>query len=585
MPNPVIRSQAISIGELLRLGSFKPARVQRDYCWTENQQGALLQDLISAFGEFGLDPELEPDTDAGTDLYTDAAFDIPDYNRELEVTEPYVFVGTVVLHQADKHFDIYDGLQRLTTFTVFFAVLRDLMEAERKHPVNQLLADQAGISRLSLSMKHNTLEADILAPGRTAKRHRPHPQLTEASHCLRTCVNTARSMLKGWSARRLAAFATFLAEGAIVTVTRISDRRMSAKAFVSINSGGLPLKPEEIVKGQLIDLTSALTDADEQAKRVLSVWNGIQDDLGPAGFDDFLRSVDFIERRMPQSSDYSIQLMEHIRRQYPGQAGVRWATDRLLQYRSAFKWIHEENNAEIADGVHASLRRLQLLKWDQWRAFAMLIKMKSKPVELASRIDALDRICFALTVSTPDPRRLAEMMGRRVERFARGNWQKMAGFTFTTAQNERLIRNLSGPITESPRRSTIMRWVEAAMHGDRVPRYLVDTRSSVEHVYARNPENNWMAFENGLEFNELATLREMIGNLCVLPQDDLGNAPFDEKRKAYARFRSRFANEIAKHKTWTPDSVRERTRKITEATLKFLALEITPERLAITQQS
>ena len=59
----------------------------------------------------------------------------------------------------------------------------------------------------------------------------------------------------------------------------------------------------------------------------------------------------------------------------------------------------------------------------------------------------------------------------------------------------------------------VMRWIEAAMHGDRVPRYLVDGRSSVEHVYPRNPENNWTAFENGLEFNELATLREMIGSM------------------------------------------------------------------------
>ncbi len=251
---------------------------------------------------------------------------------------------------------------------------------------------------------------------------------------------------------------------------------MAGKAFVSINSGGLPLKPEEIVKGQLIDLTSALPDADDQARRVLNVWDGIQDDLGPEAFDAFLRSVDFIERRMPQSSDYSIQLMEHIRRQYPGQAGVRWATDLLLQYRSAFRWIREENNAEIADGVHASLRRLQLLKWDRWRAYAMLLRMKSNPADLHNRIDTLDRICFALTVSMPDPRRLAEMMGRRIERFARGSFGKQAGFTFTTAQNERLIRNLSGPITESPRRSTIMRWIEAAMHGERVPRSRSDGR-------------------------------------------------------------------------------------------------------------
>jgi hypothetical protein len=575
MPNPVIRSEAVSIGDLLKLGTFRPARVQRDYCWMEHQQASLLEDLISAFGEFNLDPEVEADNlPDGRELPHHPAMDLPEIDLELEQTQPYVFVGTVVVHQTDQHLDIYDGLQRLTTFTVFFAVLRDLLEADRKHPVHAMLANEAGIWRLNLMMKHNTLESDILAPGRTAKRHRPHPQLTEASHRLRTCVNTSRAMFKGWGRDRIVAFTKFLSENTVVTVTQISDRRIAAKAFVSINSGGLPLKPEEIVKGQLIDLTSPLPDADEAAKRILNIWNDIQDDLGPEGFDSFLRSVDFIERRMPQSSDYSIQLMEHIRRYYPGQQGVRWASDLLLQYRSAYKWVHEENNAEIADGVHASLRRLQLLKWDQWRAYAMLLRMRSRPGDLAARIDALDRICFALTVSTPDPRRLAEMMGRRVERFAKGTFGRQAGFPFTQAQYERLVRNLSGPITESPRRSTIMRWIEAAMHGDRVPRYIVDIRSSVEHVYPRNPEGNWTAFEDGLEFNELMTIREMTGNLCVLPQDELGNAPFEEKRKAYSRFRSRFSNEIAKSKLWTPDSVRDRTRRITDATLKFLNLEV-----------
>ena len=95
---------------------------------------------------------------------------------------------------------------------------------------------------------------------------------------------TARAMFKNWSVERLSAFAAFLAEGSVITVTRISDRRMAAKAFVSINSGGLPLKPEEIVKGQLIDLTSTLPDADDQAKRTLGAWNDIQEDPGEDGF-------------------------------------------------------------------------------------------------------------------------------------------------------------------------------------------------------------------------------------------------------------------------------------------------------------
>jgi hypothetical protein len=576
LPNPVIRSQTISIGELLRLGSFQPARVQRDYCWTEHQQAALLNDLIASFGEFGLDPDSEPDAEPQEprDGAGDLPFEMADYDREMEATAPYCFVGTVVLHQGDERWDIYDGLQRVTTFSVYFAVLRDLLQAERGDPVHTLLSNEDGIWRLNLHMKHNTLEADILAPGRTAKRHRPHPNLSEASERLRDCVAVARARFQGWSKERLKAFVDFLSRAVLVTVTRITDRRIAAKAFVSINSGGMPLKPEEIVKGQLIDLTSALPDADDAAARIMFVWRSLQDDLGKQKFDEFLRSVDFIERRQPQSSDYAIQLMEHIRRRYPGQQGVRWATDMLLQYRSAFRWIYEASNAEMAEGVHASLRRLQMLKWDQWRAYAMLIKIKSRPTDIDSRIDTLDRVCFALTVSTPDQRRLSEMMGRRVERFAKGTFGKQGGFTFSQAQNERLIRNLSSPITDGPRRSTIMRWIEAAAHGDRVPRYLIDTRSSVEHIYPRNPENNWKLFEAGLEFNQLATLREMIGNLCVLPQDELGNVSFEDKRKAYAKLRARFAAEAAKSKSWMPETVQARTRKLTDFTIRFLDLDI-----------
>ncbi len=575
MPNPVIRSQTVSIGDLLRLGSFQPARVQRDYCWTEHQQAALLEDLIASFGEFGLDPEGDTEDVDTSEPATDTPFEMSDYDRDLEVTAPFTFVGTVVLHPGAERFDIYDGLQRLTTFTVIFAVLRDLLEAEKSHPIHALLQTEIGLWRLNLLMKHNTLEADILAHGRTAKRHRPHPMLTDASERLRECVAVARGMFSGWSKTRLSAFAAFLSEAVLVTVTRISDRRISAKAFVSINSGGLPLKPEEIVKGQLIDLSSTMPNADEAAKNILFAWNSMQEELGKSQFDEFLRSVDFIERRMPQSADYAIQLMEHIRRRYPGQQGFKWATETLMHYLAAFRWIHEAVDDEWATGVHASLRRLQLLKWDQWRAYAMLIWMKSRPADLNKRIDVLDRVCFALTVSTPDARRCAEMIGRRVERFSKGTFGKQGGFTFSAGQFERLVRALNSPITEGGRRSTIMRWIEASAHGDRVPRYVSDTRSSVEHVYPRNPQDNWQAFEHGLEINQLATLREMTGNLCVLPQDELGNSAFDDKRRAYARFKTKFAPDIAKTRFWTPDAVRYRTKKLTEATLAFLDLDVT----------
>jgi hypothetical protein len=108
--------------------------------------------------------------------------------------------------------------------------------------------------------------------------------------------------------------------------------------------------------------------------------------------------------------------------------------------------------------------------------------------------------------------------------------------------------------------------------------------SSVEHVYPKNPETKWTAFEAGMDIDHAATVRELTGNLCVLPADELGNASFEEKRKAYQRLKGcRFANEIATARNWTPDQVRARTQRISETTMRFLALEAPVEDVVTTR--
>jgi hypothetical protein len=580
MTTPVVRSQTVSIGELLRSGVFAPARVQRVYCWTEEQQRSLVEDLIAAFSEFGLDPEpdIEAETpDSPSEAQGEAPVTLPERDRTIEESAPFTFLGTLVLLPAEGTLQIYDGLQRLTTLTILFAVLRDLIDSRRDAGIKTILHTDAGQNRMALTQTNDILAIDVLAPGRTARRYRPGPGITDAAMRVRECVATMRGKLAGWNDDRLTAFAGFVRDQALVSVIFIGDRRIAGKAFVSINSGGMPLMPDEILKGQLIDLASSVRNTEKAAERIEWVWDMLQAEFGKAGFDEFLRSVDFIERRAPQTSDYALQLMEHIRKRYTGEEGVAWASDRLLQYRSAFKWVYEGDTMDVATGVHASLRRLQLLKWDQWRAFAMLIAIKSRPQDVAKRIDVLDRCCFALTLCTPDPRRCAEMLGRRLERFAKGQFGRQGGFGFTRQQQQRMQRALEGPLPDSGRRGTVMRWIEAAMHGDRVPSYIVNEGSSVEHVYPKNPQDKWAAFETGMDVDHAATIRELTGNLCILPTDELGNASFEEKRKAYQRLKGcRFANEVANVKHWSPEHVRGRTAKIAELTMKFLNLDPPP---------
>jgi hypothetical protein len=97
-------------------------------------------------------------------------------------------------------------------------------------------------------------------------------------------------------------------------------------------------------------------------------------------------------------------------------------------------------------------------------------------------------------------------------------------------------------------------------------------------VYPRNPGFHWNEFEAGIPFSEAAMLREMIGNLCILPVDELANAGWEEKRREYARFKAcKFASEIARTKSWMPEAIDTRTHKLAEQTLRFMDLDVTPD--------
>ncbi|MGE0828203.1 MAG: hypothetical protein AB7O04_02495, partial [Hyphomonadaceae bacterium] len=159
-----------------------------------------------------------------------------------------------------------------------------------------------------------------------------------------------------------------------------------------------------------------------------------------------------------------------MRRAYPGHLAYQWATGRLFEYRDAFLWLDEAGDAPVAAGVHASLRRLSLLNWDQWKALAMLVKFKTqRKSDLARRISIVDRACFALTLQRLDPRRRSAVIARAVDRFAEfGRFGAQGGFVFNRLAQEKMRRVFEGPALVGPTRNVMLRWIEAARHGDRV---------------------------------------------------------------------------------------------------------------------
>ncbi|MDX2274663.1 MAG: DUF262 domain-containing protein [Hyphomonadaceae bacterium] len=570
-----ISSRVTTVGDLFMSGRYEPARAQREYCWEEKQILTLLEDLTSAFSEFGNDPESassEPPAgpDETTSDQTETGLELPPSDPELEQSTAIYFLGTIVVQPLPHTTAIYDGLQRFTTLLVLFCVLRDLSPAHFAEM--EKLIRENGCARLSMPMKHKTLDADVIAAGRTTATYAKLAGLTPQGAKIRDAVYIIREWLSDWSEPRLRAFGAFVRDSVQVSILTISDRRLAGKAFATINATGVPLKDEEIVKGQLIELTAEAANPEQAENEILNIWNAFQTTFG-AEFKYFLRAVDFLERRMPQGPDHAIQLMEHISRRYRGEEGYKWVTQRLPLYAGAYKWLSEANTVEVASKEHAPLRRLSLLPWDEWKAMAMLIKIKTRAPDLSSRLTLLDKQCFIMSLAL-DQRPRAMMLGRAIERYApRGRrFPPNAGLQLSASVLQKARRTLERALPAGIKQNTVLRWIEAAHHGAQVPIYVCRNRGSVEHVFPKNPDNNWPAFAVETA-NEQLVLQQSLGNLCLLPDDKLGNAAFNKKRDAYKRAKGYlFATQISKSSEWTPTAVRARTRSIVDFASGLLEL-------------
>ena len=92
---------------------------QRSFAWTEEEAGRLLDDIAAAMDEGG-----ESDYFLGAMLFTEA-----------EVSA--LRLATRPLLRTPRTLEIVDGLQRLTTLTILFSILRDIDMDDGERPLRR----------------------------------------------------------------------------------------------------------------------------------------------------------------------------------------------------------------------------------------------------------------------------------------------------------------------------------------------------------------------------------------------------------------------------------------------------------------
>ena len=239
---------------------FKIPEYQRPYRWGTDQALQLLDDL-------------EETLDRGAD-------------------EPYFLGSLVLVKQDDACYDVIDGQQRLTTLTLLFSVLRDLVEGDEfARNLSERVLDPGneldGIpSRPRLTLREQDapfFRKYVQEPGHinTLVDLTDAAAATEPQRALRDNAAAFWARLSDWSDHRRRALATLASTRTYLVVVSTPSLDSAYRIFSVMNARGLDLTPADIFKSRVI---GQVADRSDYSKR----WEVAEEALGSVAFTELV---------------------------------------------------------------------------------------------------------------------------------------------------------------------------------------------------------------------------------------------------------------------------------------------------------
>ena len=231
-------------------------------------------------------PEYQRPFSWDTDNFDDLIDDVVSASKDQEY-----FLGTIVLHhrEAEGHYDIVDGQQRLTSVLILMACLRDLVEAQEfKDGLQAKILQQRNVvdgipEKVRLEVKDREIFSEVvLAPGGT-KEERRESDLPEPEWRYVNAVRVFRSKLKHLKQDELKAIITFLNQKCVVIYLATPTFDDAFRLFTIVNDRGKQLRRIDILKA--INIAPDVITKDTVRDRVAQQWEELEKDLGESTFE------------------------------------------------------------------------------------------------------------------------------------------------------------------------------------------------------------------------------------------------------------------------------------------------------------
>jgi hypothetical protein len=515
----------------------------------------------------------------------------PDFTSKSGVAT--FFLGSMVLLPKNKaDFEIYDGLQRLTTLTILTAVLRDVIRSDkslsgRLHKHIELPGGvfKKSAFRLALPGKDKTLLTLVQPRGEAGKPRtkRSFPS-TDVGRRIWRATAFLRDKLGDRDPKQLSRIANFLLDQTHVAVIQATEPLLARHIFITTNLYGVPLERHEVFKGQLLALAG---DDDNLTDALQRQWDSLRERVGNT-LEEFLIAFDMIERRKAQGTDCLGDLIDHIGNTYVPNRRLASFMGKLADFAGAWNELQEALKWPTGGPIGNHVWRLTFFKWREWQPLALLWyaayvrARKTESGRTLRRFSELHRRCMAITLYGYD-QRLRAMIFEKAVRLAVDKRnpltppkkEHLRALTFNRAEQDKVRSALSNALYDYEVRRSLMQWYEAELQGA-----LADGEirsATVEHVLPEAPKTGSQWLTDFPDEEERDIRYHSVGNLALMDKQeniDAGNRDFVDKSPILTKqsVKYRTLQSVVSEPKWQNEEIKKRAEALLNDILAKLNL-------------
>lgn len=516
MPSP-FGAQAMPLGQLFAEPNFiHVPSYQRAFAWTREEAGRLLEDVAEALDESG--------AEQGGDYFLGPMLFI----------EPDPPAGRIAAWRkaarTGRVHDVVDGLQRLTTLTILFCVLRDLGVDAGEAPGERLLAAIGSNARARLALREpeeTFFQGHVRRPGATSAPA-PEGSLSLSEARIHEVREHLRQTLVEWEAAQRRQLADFLLDKCHIVLVSATGIDRAHRMFTVLNATGRPLARNDILKASLLGAVPAAG-----LSHATATWDAAQARLG-ADFDSLFSHIRSMHRRT------SAPIISGIHEIAAEQGGAdAFVARQLGPAAAAFDDIRNarHSGSPHSAAIAASLRYLGWLRGGDWIPPALLLWLErgEEPAELAWFLGELDRLAYALRILGMGTKRRATRMGKLLEALRNDDDLKgpASPLTLTREEQSTIRHNLRDLHARSaPMAKLVLLRLNEQIAGG--PQELPIDDLTVEHLLPRKPSptSRWRQWYP--DPAERGQCTESLGNLVLMTRaqnDKAGNQDFTRKQE------------------------------------------------------